>query len=568
MFFTKSKLMLQECLNLNNKNQAVWKALDRVMAVIHFTPQGIILDANDHFLNAVGYKLSEIKDKHHRIFVPENYVTTEEYKRFWERLAKGDAFQQRFPRKTKTGKTVWLEASYNPIFDEQGNVEKVIKFATDITEQVNLQIENESKLSAIEQVMATIEFDTQGNILKANDNFINTMGYSHDELKGMHHSAFVEKDYAESEAYKDFWRKLDGGQHIKTIFKRFAKNGEIVWLDASYNPVRNADGNVVKVFKLANNITEKENDRIMLEQAVAEFSKVINAQAQGDLTHKVSNNQLKGPLKELQDAINSSVEKVRAVVLTAMEASNVVTSAAREVSEGSNDLSQRVQQQAAAIEETSATMNEMSSQVDSNTQNSKIAASIAHQVQESANHSLELMEQTISAMSNIQESSLKIAEIVGLIDSIAFQTNLLALNAAVEAARAGDQGRGFAVVAGEVRSLAQKSADAAKDIKLLIDETTSRVDQGSQLATDSGNVLRDMHKKIHEVSRMVSDISSASTEQSQGIRQVHQAITEIDGVTQQNAALVEQTTAAAESLQDQSRILQDEMSFFNTGTSV
>ena len=219
------------------------------------------------------------------------------------------------------------------------------------------------------------------------------------------------------------------------------------------------------------------------------------------------------------------------------------------------------------MEETSATMDEMNSAVQANTENAQQAARVAEDVQKRANDGSRVMQQTIEAMNAIQESSHKIADIVSLIDGIAFQTNLLALNAAVEAARAGDHGRGFAVVAGEVRALAQKSAEAAKDIKTLIDESVTRIDQGTQLASQSGEMLNTINQSIDSVTQMVSQIARASAEQANGVTQVHEAISQIDQVTQQNAALVEETTAAAESMSEQSMVLREDMAFFNTGRS-
>jgi len=301
-----------------------------------------------------------------------------------------------------------------------------------------------------------------------------------------------------------------------------------------------------------------------LDSAMAEIIRVVVAQSEGDLTNNI-NAQYRGDLETLKQAVNTSAQKLIEVVSKAVEASNIVNSAAEEVSRGSSDLSQRVQEQAAALEETSATMNEMNSAVESNTENSQRAADVAQGVQAQANEGSEVMQKTIEAMNAIQESSHKIADIVTLIDGIAFQTNLLALNAAVEAARAGDHGRGFAVVAGEVRALAQKSAEAAKDIKTLIDESVNRIGQGTQLASQSGEMLNTINESIDSVTQMVQQIANASAEQANGVAQVHVAITQIDQVTQQNAALVEETTAAAESMSEQSNVLRQDMAFFKTG---
>lgn len=304
-----------------------------------------------------------------------------------------------------------------------------------------------------------------------------------------------------------------------------------------------------------------------MANVVNAISTVVAAQAAGDLTQELPQGQFKGQLHDLKNAINFSSAKIKEVVMVAVDAARVVSGAAAEVSQGSGDLSQRVQEQAAALEQTSATMNQMSSQVQSSSENAQQANQVAETVQVKAQQGVNVMQDTIEAMKAIEESSDKISDIVNLIDGIAFQTNLLALNAAVEAARAGDHGRGFAVVAGEVRSLAQKAADAAKDIKKLIDETVDRVNQGSSLAEESGEMLKEIAQSIDSVSQMVHEIATASIEQAEGVKQVNQAITQIDGVTQQNAALVEETSAASESLSDQANILSKEMAFFKTGAN-
>ncbi len=295
------------------------------------------------------------------------------------------------------------------------------------------------------------------------------------------------------------------------------------------------------------------------------ISHIVEQQAQGNLTLSLPDDKFKGQLQELKDAINFSSKKVKETVIKVTDASNVVNEAATQVSLGAADLSARVQQQASALEETSATMNEMAAAVQANTSNAQRVADLAHNVQSQANEGAQVMQETISAMQAIKESSSQIADIVTIIDGIAFQTNLLALNAAVEAARAGDHGRGFAVVASEVRALAQKSAEAAKDIKTLIVDSVNRIEVGTTLADKSGDMLSGITESISEVAVMVEQIAGASKEQSIGISQVHQAMTEIDRVTQGNAALVEETNAAAESLRTEAHHLIDSIGFFNTG---
>lgn len=300
-----------------------------------------------------------------------------------------------------------------------------------------------------------------------------------------------------------------------------------------------------------------------LDKAIKDITHVVTAQSDGDLTQEIQN-AYQGDLLTLKNAINQSLEKLSSSVFDAMQSANEVNNGARTLSNDANSLSSRLQQQAAAIEETSATMEQMNAAVQNNTQNALQATTVVEKVQTETIQAGSVMEKTIEAMSGIQKSSNEISEIVTLIDSIAFQTNLLALNAAVEAARAGEHGRGFAVVAGEVRALAQKSADAAKDIKHLINSNVQRINDGTQLASESGDVIRAITNSINDVTQMIHEISTASAEQAEGVSQVHQSITDIDTATQENAALVESTSATADNMNRQAGELSANMAFFKT----
>jgi methyl-accepting chemotaxis protein len=291
------------------------------------------------------------------------------------------------------------------------------------------------------------------------------------------------------------------------------------------------------------------------------ITKLVIDQSNGDLT-KTLDAELRGQLKDLQQAINSSAMKLNEIVTQAVNAASIVNDASNQVSQGAADLSSRVQQQAIALEKTTSNMNQMTTAVQANSQNARKVADLTIDVQHKANNGVQVMQNTVGAMQSIRESSDQIADIVTLIDSIAFQTNLLALNAAVEAARAGEHGRGFAVVASEVRALAGKSADAAKDIKTLIDDSVNRIHNGTNLVDESGEMLSDIATSIEHVVQMAEEISYASNEQNEGINQVNQAISNIERMTQENAGLVEQTTSAAGSLNSEANQLRSSMNFF------
>ncbi|PHS19762.1 MAG: methyl-accepting chemotaxis protein [Kangiella sp.] len=273
----------------------------------------------------------------------------------------------------------------------------------------------------------------------------------------------------------------------------------------------------------------------------------------------------KGQFKDLQTAINTTIDNLRNMVGEIMEASSHVATSSREISQGNTDLSQRTEEQASSLEETASSMEELTSTVKENSDAAKKANALSETTMEQAESGGKVVEEAVIAMKEINNASREISDIIGVIDEIAFQTNLLALNAAVEAARAGDQGRGFAVVAAEVRNLAQRSASAAKDIKKLISNSVEKVNQGTELVNDSGSKLAEIVDSVRNVTGLVGEIANASQQQANGIEEVNQAITQMDSMTQENSALVEQAAAAAEALTEQAGNMLELMSFFKTG---
>lgn len=298
---------------------------------------------------------------------------------------------------------------------------------------------------------------------------------------------------------------------------------------------------------------------------VQETKRVISGLAEGDLTQKMDGD-YQGEFSELSGAVNDTMEKLFSMVSEIRGSSGSIASSAKEISQGTADLSQRTEEQASSLEETAASMEELTGTVRQNADNARQANQLATGAREEAGKGGEVVGKAIDAMAEINSSSKKIADIIGVIDEIAFQTNLLALNAAVEAARAGEQGRGFAVVAAEVRNLAQRSATAAKEIKSLINDSVEKVDEGSKLVDQSGETLTEIVNSIKKVSDIVAEIASASQEQASGIDQVNKAVTQMDEMTQQNAALVEEAAASSEAMTNQARGMDDLMGFFNVGT--
>lgn len=298
---------------------------------------------------------------------------------------------------------------------------------------------------------------------------------------------------------------------------------------------------------------------------IEETANMLDAMAHGNLTQRIESS-YEGSFDKLKSDANATAEKLTEVISNISGSANTVTSGSEEIAQGNADLSQRTEEQASSLEETASSMEQMTSTVKQNADNSRVASELASDASKRARNGGEVVRKAVESMSEINQSSKKIADIIGVIDEIAFQTNLLALNAAVEAARAGEQGRGFAVVAGEVRNLAQRSAAAAKEIKDLIRDSVTKVEDGTVLVNESGEMLSEIVGAIEKVSQMIQDISIASSEQSEGIEQVNKAISQMDEMTQQNAALVEQASAAGESMAEQARSMKQRLSFFSVQT--
>lgn len=235
--------------------EATLAALGGSMALIEFQPDGTILGANNNFLRLMGYRLEEIHSRHHRLFCTPTYANSVAYQGFWSRLTKGEFINDRFLRLDKQGREIWLEASYNPVRDTSGRVIKVVKIATDVTARVLKEQEQESQIKAINRSMATIEFNRQGEVISANENFLAVMGYRLDEIVGKHHRLFCERSESESNEYRQFWERLNHGEFFSGNFKRLNNQGDTVWLRATYNPVFDANGSLYKVVKFASDIT-------------------------------------------------------------------------------------------------------------------------------------------------------------------------------------------------------------------------------------------------------------------------------------------------------------------------
>ncbi len=562
------------------------QAIGKASAVIEFHMDGTIVTANENFLQVLGYTLEEIKGKHHSMFVGESDRHSVEYKRFWEKLNRGEYEAGEFKRLGKGGKEIWIQGSYNPIFDLNGKPFKVVKFATDITQQKLSNADYIGQIEAIGKSQATIEFKMDGTIVTANDNFLHALGYTLDEVKGKHHSMFVDEAYRRSPEYKEFWAKLNRGEYVADEFKRIGKGGKEVWIQASYNPILDLNGNPFKVVKYASDVTAQKlaliamlTDAGMLSRAAVEgklstradaskhqgdFRKVVQGVndcldavikpiqeagavlkkiAGGDLTARVEG-EYQGDHAEIKTSINDMVHGLQGSMQSIVQNSQSLASA-------SEELSSTSQQMSANAEETSAQANLVSAgaeQVDKNLQTvatgtEEMSASIkeiaknAHESAKVATAAVKVAEDTNQIVSKLGDSSTEIGQVIKVITSIAQQTNLLALNATIEAARAGEAGKGFAVVANEVKELAKQTAKATEDISRKIEaiqgdtknavgaigQISGVIKQVNDISNTIATAVEEQNATTNEMARNVGEAAKGSGEITKNIGGVAEA---------------------------------------------
>jgi methyl-accepting chemotaxis protein len=522
-------------------------ALDRSQAVIEFDLEGRVLNANDNFLAVTGYSLAEIKGHHHRMFMPSGDAEAPAYKQLWADLGRGEFRSGEFARVGKGGREIWLRASYNPILGAGGKPVGVIKYAFDITEQTNRMADLESQRQAISKSQAVIEFDLTGKILDANDNFLSVLGYRLPEIVGQHHRMFVDPVERESADYKAFWAQLARGDYAAAQYRRIAKDGREVWIQASYNPIMDARGRPYKIIKFATDITASHQGQ-QLEQAVHETGEVIARAKNRDLTGRIELAGKSGEVAVLCGGVNDLLDTLTEVVGAVRDIADRIDAASTQISSDSLQLAQRTEANASNLQETTATTEELAASVKTSASNSRAAVALGEEASEVARRGGAIVTEAVGAMERIEKASSGISEIISMIDEIAFQTNLLALNAAVEAARAGEAGRGFAVVASEVRALAARCSESANGVKTLIANSAQQIETGVGLVKDAGKTLGEIVSAASKVAATVNEISAAAGEQSRGIDEMARSVAHMDELTQQNATLADQSARVAQDL--------------------
>jgi methyl-accepting chemotaxis protein len=553
------------------ENSAKIDAIHRVQAVIEFDLEGHVIHANDHFLDTLGYTLDEIRGRHHRMFCEPAYAASMEYLTFWEHLGAGEVHAGQFKRRHKSGREVWISASYNPVLGPDGKPVKVIKYATDITAQTLRNADFEGKMAAIDRSQAVIEFDLHGRVLDANRNFLDAMGYSLDEIRGQHHRLFCDPLLAGSPAYLAFWERLGRGEFDAGEYRRVTRSGKEIWLLASYNPIFDIEGKPIKIVKFATDITQRKRqdaeikgklDSIGRSQAVIEFDlrgNVLTANdnflrtmgytldevagqhhsmfCEGELVKSAAYRHFWANLAQGQFQTGRFKRRGKhdadIWILATYNPILDVDGKPYKVVKFAMDVTEQVHREelvSAKVTAISGVLTELSESIAMIAQGSQQSAGLAGQTQADAAEGSKLLARSRQSIEAIQQASSSVHDIIDTISDIAGQTHLLAFNAAIEAARAGEHGKGFSVVANEVRKLAEKSALAAREIAKLISETVSRVGEGTRLAGEVEEAFGRIVGSVGKTGESIERIHASTTAQASATRNASTLLTELERI--------------------------------------
>ena len=556
----------------NAEFESTVTAIDRAQAVIEFDLQGHILSVNDNFLAAMGYARDELIGKHHRLFCEPAYSASEDYRDFWRGLARGEFHAGEYQRVAKAGNEVWIQATYNPIFGLDGRPFKVVKFAYDVTPQKRRNIEVEGKLDAIDRSQAIVEFTVKGEVLHANENFLELTGYRRDQVLGKHHRMFCEPELAQSAEYASFWERLGTGEFQGGEYKRVGALGRELWIQATYNPILDTEGRVVKVVKFATDITAAKLRSAEFESkvnAVDRSQAVIEFDLDGIVLH-ANDNFLRTTGYSLREVVGQHhsmfcspeyvvgpeyrdfwlnlnkgqfaagryhrLGKYNREVHIQATYNPVLDLNGRpfKVIKYATEITAQVQMEElvrAKTAEMTATVGGLSAATTQIAQVSGQALELARRTAGDAEQGAAELHRSIEAIKLIQASTRQIGEIVAVMGEIASQTNLLAFNASIEAARAGEHGVGFAVVAGEVRKLAERSGDAARQIAKLISESALRVDEGADVSDRAGGALTRIQESARLTDAAISQIAGSTAAQQEASHEVTVLLGELAGAS-------------------------------------
>lgn len=519
-------------------------------SVVITDAEGKIEYVNPGFTKLTGFTLSQCRGKKPGSLLqgPDTSELTKQKIR--DRLNACEPFYDEILNYDHNGTPYWISLAINPVLDNSGKLEKFISIQANITDTKLKSLEYNYKLDAINRANAVAEFDLTGKLQSVNAHFQEVLLLKSDAATlGLNLQNILTKHY-----FDKVWHKVKMGEFVTGEFEIQNLANTTSWVNGSFNPIFDSTGQVTKFVFYGVDVTARKT-------GIKAIAANLQHLAQGDVSAQITGD-FDEELNTLRDAFNESTHRLNTLLLSIRDAAGIVANGSEEIARGNEDLHQRVESQAANLEQTASTMEQMTASAQNNADQASLVDSKAKDAGTAANKGRDVVGRAVEAMAQITQASKKIADIITVIDEIAFQTNLLALNAAVEAARAGEQGRGFAVVAGEVRNLAQRSAAAAKEIGTLIKDTVAKVDEGTAHVSESGAALTNIAETVIEVSQMIGDISRASLAQLEGVSEANSAVANMDAMTQQNAALVEQASAASQEMKTSSEKMMRDLSVF------
>ncbi len=557
--------------------EAQLAAVRRSRAALELTPDGKVLTANENFLRIFGYTNDEIAGADHGMFLEPRKRDPAREQAFWSALNRGEFFTGEFEQVDKHGNIVWMQSTFNPIFDAEGKVYKVAVFSSNITEKKRLSLDYERKLAAISRSQGVIEFSPDGIILDANQNMLSALGYTLDEVKGRHHRIFVDPDYAESAEYKKFWEQLTRGEFHFELYMRIHKSGRQIWIQASYNPVFDAEGKVYKIIKFAADATQQVKLRKQAaeleersKQAAAEMQgkvssllQVVSAAAEGDLTRAVevsgddAAGQMAAGLQRLLSDFRNSIASIGQTAMGLAASSEQLSATSQQLMRSSQDAAAQAQGASSSSEQVSANVSVVAASSEEMLVSIREISKSAVEAARVAKSAVTLAESTNQTISKLGVSSQEIGKVIKVITSIAQQTNLLALNATIEAARAGEAGKGFAVVANEVKELAKETARATEEIGQKIEAIQADTKAAVKAIADVGEIINQVNDISNTIASAVEEQTATTNEIGRNVSDAARGTSEIAKSIGHVAYATEETSKGAQDTQTASRALTD-----------